>query len=257
MKDALFIIICLLIIQQLQAQTIRDSVFNDVILINEKDVTTDGKDFLIDTPFKSQKEPIVIFNNDRRIPLELFCKHNSFLGGQNEIILITPDWEYQKEIVEEQKRKGIHIKPSSQNKFYHIKRNNTETKVDSLSVRMDNPRKAITINFKKTELQKNELKFYFSNLEMPEYTTDEKAELDKLNYQLQVNVFEGIYRDYTQIARIKTIKGEEERHPASYSLSSLPIEKKLPAIKAMVKILGISFNNTPKIYLPYTVIKKR
>jgi len=30
MKDALFIIICLLIIQQLQAQTIRDTVFNDI-----------------------------------------------------------------------------------------------------------------------------------------------------------------------------------------------------------------------------------
>ncbi|RZJ86299.1 MAG: hypothetical protein EOO20_18585, partial [Chryseobacterium sp.] len=138
MKDALFIIICLLIIQQLQAQSIRDSVFNDVIPINHQYVTTDGKDFLIDIPIEPQKNPIVIFNDDRRIPLDLFCKHHSFLSGQNEIILITPDWKYYEGIRESEKRTpGLRLDPYRQNKFYHIKRESTSYTVDSISRAME------------------------------------------------------------------------------------------------------------------------
>jgi len=47
------IILTLLLTTQMPAQSIRDTVFDQVILINEKDVTTDGYDFLIDIPVRA------------------------------------------------------------------------------------------------------------------------------------------------------------------------------------------------------------
>ena len=71
-----------------------------MILIKNTDVTTNGKDFLIDIPIKPQKEPIIIFNDDERIPTNLFFEIKSFLSEQYELFLIKPNWEFWKEIIE-------------------------------------------------------------------------------------------------------------------------------------------------------------
>lgn len=123
MKKALLIVISLLFIDQLQAQNIRDTVFNNVILIKSTDVSTNGFHFLVDIPIKPQKEPIIIFNDDFRIPAKLFFSRSSFLSEQNEFILITPDWEYYNNIEEtERKNPGLKLHPYRQNKVYHIQK---------------------------------------------------------------------------------------------------------------------------------------
>lgn len=81
MKNQLYILISTILLSGTAfGQSIRDTVFNDVIPIHHQYVTTDGNDFLIDMPIPAQKEPIVIFNNDRRIPVELFFDRKSFLS---------------------------------------------------------------------------------------------------------------------------------------------------------------------------------
>ncbi len=172
MKKILVFTILLLGISNLQAQvrellikptiSVRDTVFNNVILIKDADITTNGYDFLIDIPIKSQKEPIVISYNDWRIPAKLFFDRKSFLSDQDEILLITFDWEFYKEIREREKRTGLHIKAARQ-KIYHIQRNNTGFKVDSLSVSAHDPFKPIKFNFIKPELQKDEVKYYYQD----------------------------------------------------------------------------------------------
>ncbi|MDR2207080.1 MAG: hypothetical protein LBE36_13105 [Flavobacteriaceae bacterium] len=153
------LIVYLLSFWTAQAQSIRDKVFNDVILIQPENVVTDGNDFLIDIPFKPQENPIIIFNNDRRIPTKLFFAKESFFPKQNTILLITPDWEYI-ENVAKNLPKDVTIKPVGQYKFYYIDRNNAGYKVDSLSRRIDNPHNPITMNFKKPELRDDEIKCY-------------------------------------------------------------------------------------------------
>lgn len=72
MKKLMTLTLLLLLLNNLYGQTIRDSVFNNVIPIDKTNVTTNGADFLIDIPIKPQKERIVIFSNDKRIPTNLF-----------------------------------------------------------------------------------------------------------------------------------------------------------------------------------------
>lgn len=227
MKKALLIVISLLFIDQLQAQNIRDTVFNDVILIKSTDVSTNGFHFLVDIPIKSQKEPIIIFNDDFRIPAKLFFSRSSFLSEQNEIILITPDWEFHKEIIEEQKKYGIHIKAFPKNKIYQVKRSGSGYKVDSLSIRMDDPVKPIKINFKNPELKENEVKYFFKECygstccpEDPswKYEKERNEMRNNFNEKYNVNVYKNFYRQ---------IMGKEGEHCDYYTLSDLTSEQKI------------------------------
>lgn len=229
MKRILTLTILLFCLNNLFAQTIRDSVFNDVILIKNTDVSTNGFHFLVDIPIKPQIEPIVIFNNDFRIPAKSFFNRNSFLYGQNELILITTDWVFEKEIREREKREGIHIK-AHQNKIYHIKRSGSSYEVDSLSIVMHDPRKAIKMNFKNPELKENEVKYFFKECygstccpEDPSYKFEkERKEMrNNFNEKYNVNVYKSVYE--------QTL-GKEGEHCDYYTLSNLSNEQKIEFI---------------------------
>src|SRR5690554_146478 len=122
MKKILTLTILLFCLNNLFAQTIRDSVFNNVVLIKNTNVSTNGFHFLIDIPIKPQKDPIVIFNDDFRIPAKLFFSRSSFLWEQNELILIMPDWQYYNNIEEtERKNPGLKLHPIGKIKFIIFK----------------------------------------------------------------------------------------------------------------------------------------
>lgn len=227
MKNKLYILISTILLSgTVFGQSIRDTVFNDVILIKSADVSTNGFHFLVDIPIKPQKEPIIIFNGDFRIPTKLFFSRSSFLWEQNEIILITTDWVFEKEIREREKREGIHIK-AHRNKIYHIKRRESGYEVDSLSVVMHDPRKPIKINFKNPELKENEVKYFFKECygstccpEDPSWKFEkEKNEMrNNFNIAHKVNAYKNAYRE---------IKGKEGEHCDYYTLSDLTSEQKI------------------------------
>lgn len=226
MKKTLTLTILFFCLNNLFGQTIQDSVFNNVILINNTDVSTNGFHFLIDIPIKAKKEPIVIVNNDFRIPAKSFFSRNSFLYGQNELILITTDWVFEKEIREREKREGIHIK-AHQNKIYHIKRSGTGYEIDSLSIVMHDPRKPIKINFKNPELKEKEIKCFFQECygstccpEDPSWKFEKERNKMRNNFneKYNVNVYKNVYRQ---------IKGKEGEHCDYYTLSDLTNEQKI------------------------------
>jgi len=164
MKIKSTLILLILFFQNSFSQTIRDLIFSDVILIKNDNVRIGGNDFLINIIFEITENPIVIYNEDNRIPNNFFFDKKSFLDKQNEIILITPDWKYNQEIIDKQKRTGYHIHGVRQSKIYQI--NRVSKKIDSLTIREDNPRKPITFNFKKIELKINKVKgFILDNAE--------------------------------------------------------------------------------------------
>lgn len=216
MKKLLTIAILFFCLNNLFAQTIRDSVFNNVNLIKKTDVSTNGFHFLIDIPIKTQKDPIVIVNHDSRIPLELFFDRKSFLSEQNEIILIE-DGLLRIETKETEK-----WAPSL--KIYHIDR--AKSKVDSLVYKwVDvNP---VKLNFKETTLKENEVKYFFKECygstccpEDPSWKFEkERNEIrDNFNRKYDVNIYKNVYRQ---------IKGKEGEHCDYYTLSNLTNEQKI------------------------------
>src|SRR5690554_5636518 len=254
MKKILTLTILLFCLNNLFAQTIRDSVFNNVVLIKNTNVSTNGFHFLIDIPIKPQKDPIVIFNDDFRIPAKLFFSRSSFLWEQNELILIMPDWQYYNNIEEtERKNPGLKLHPYRQNKVYHIQRNNTKPQIDSLSIRMDDPRKPITINFNNPELKENEVKYFFkecygSTCCPKDENWDFKQENDKIkdnfNKKENVNIYKNVYRQ---------VLGRESEHCDYYTLSDLTNEQKIAFFRTPKQIPNShlkDFDFSPIIILP-------
>ena len=141
------------------SQTINDTVFRNIILIENNNVTSNGNDFLIDLLIKPQKKPLLILNNDRRIPTSLFFDRSTFLPEQDNIFLITPDWEFLDKIRKKEdngKHLGLSIK-AYRRKIYHIQRNNAGFKVDSLVLN-----DKVEFKFNKPILEADETKYdYF------------------------------------------------------------------------------------------------
>lgn len=254
MKLILLVFILQLFGLKMAAQNINDSVFNDVILIKQEDVARDGDDILIDIPIRPQKNPIVIYNSDIRINSKLFFERKSFLSEQNEFFLITPDWEFQKEVLEREKREGIHIK-AARDKIYHIQRSWDVYQVDSLTISLVS-RPTVTLNFKKIERQKNEICYYHIDCYGSECCPRDPRLMLHEEYQKKVRLFleelnlnplENVYKEFN---------GKEGEFCNYYSLIDLALEQKLPAIKALANILDINQSEDfPKIFLPKTIIK--
>lgn len=250
MKKSLTLTLLLLLHFNINGQTIRDSVYNNVILISNTDVTTNGNDFLIDIPIKPQKEPIVIFNNDNRIPLNLFFDRKSFLSEQNELLLITPDWEFQKEIIEREKREGIHIK-ASRNKIYYIQRNFNGYHIDSLIISLHS-RPIVKLNFKKPELLENEVKYYYTECYGStccpydinwDFLEDRNKSKNNFNKKYSVNVNKDIY----EIGR-----GKEGEHCNYYLLADLTNEQRIEFYQIFKEV---DFTSS-QIYVPIILNKE-
>ncbi|WP_310380862.1 hypothetical protein [Flavobacterium sp.] len=167
MKIKSTLIILLLLYQNSFSQNIRDSIFNDVILIKNENPNINDETFFKNIYIKSQNKPIVIFNGLRNIPAQKFFDRKSFLSDQNEIILINNDDELDALIRRREKTENIHIKAKGQ-KIYHIKRNGIEYIIDSLNTNIYDFTKPIKINFKKEEIKFKKIKGFI--LDNSQYT---------------------------------------------------------------------------------------
>ncbi|MES2574260.1 MAG: hypothetical protein V4572_04915 [Bacteroidota bacterium] len=258
MKKTLTLTILLLLLHNLNAQTIHDTIFNNVLLIQKENVTTNGYDFLIDIPIKVQKTQIIIFNDDERIPVKLFFERKSFMYEQNEILLITKDREYYKSIRESERETGYHLRPVRQNKFYYIQRNGNNTKVDSISVRTDDPFKPIILNFKNPELKKNEVKYYYQECygssccpRDANWNFKKEGDLQKNNFnnKYKVNIYKSVYRG---------VLGKEGEHCDYFTLNDLSNEQKidfmlLPPASSLINLKNKDIVKFPFIILPSVI----
>lgn len=255
MKKLLTLTLVLLLLHNINGQTIHDSVFNDVILIKNTDVITNGKDFLIDIPIKTQNEPIIIFNDDERIPTNLFFERQSFLGEQNEIILITPDWKYYKHIYESDQRTGYHSEPLTQSKIYHLDR--ISERIDSLTIiREYNPR-SMKINFKKTEIKETELKVYYQEC-LGSSCCPRDPRRDFLE-KVKSNVIETFEKEQNvKVTGLhKVVLGREGEHCDYLIVDNLENSQKIVVLNVLKYIskLNKPEEQIPKIFLPYIVRK--
>lgn len=147
MKNTLlFIFLCYFGIAT--SQTIHDKTFHNVIIIENDDVISNEKDYMLRFPIKTTKGTLIIFNNCSYLPAKTFFKKESFLAKQNKIILITPDWNYLKSIRDSDRKTGYHSTPVRQNKMYQIDR--VKNTVDSIKIIEEYLEKPNTYNFAKS-----------------------------------------------------------------------------------------------------------
>lgn len=250
MKKLLTLILLLLLLHNLNGQTIRDSIFNNVIPIERADVSTNGNDFLIDIPIKSQKEPIIIFNQDARIPLKMLFERKSFLYEQNEIILMESAYLRNPSKATEKVAPSIIL--------YHIQRENSiDYKVDSLQLVWIYTC-PITINYKKSELKENEVKYFFQECygstccpRDPNWDFQQERNEMKNNFnkKYNVSVYQNVYRQ---------ILGRESEHCDYYTLSDLTNEQKIAYFRTPKPIPNShlkDFDFSPIIILPKIIDK--
>ncbi|PZU82980.1 MAG: hypothetical protein DI529_13445 [Chryseobacterium sp.] len=129
----------------IKSQSIHDKIFKDIIRIDNSDIISNGKDYMLRFPINAKKGTLTILNNDPNLPAKIFFSKESFLEKQNKIILITPDWEYLKSIWESDKRTGRHSDPVNQRKFYQIDR--IRNTVDSITIVEEYLKTPNTYNF--------------------------------------------------------------------------------------------------------------
>lgn len=154
MKIIFTLIASLFILFSVNSQTINDTIFNEVFVIKNENIIKKDNNFFINIPIKTQTKPIIIATSEFNITAKKICNRKILLPEQNEFILITPDWEFIKELLEEQKREGIHIK-AEKHKFYHIKRSTFDCKIDSLSRSIYDVRNPIILNYKDLSSKKD------------------------------------------------------------------------------------------------------
>lgn len=169
------------------SQTIKDSIFNEVYIIKSENIIKNDNVLFINIAIQTQKTPVVFISSDRNVTAKLFCDRRLFLPEQNEFILITPDWEFIKEIREIEKREGIHIK-AEKHKFYYIERNITDCKIDSLSRSIHDVRNPIVLNYKDISSKKDTRKLLINS--------DNIIGRSKLTYSQNKSV-SGIIKDET------------------------------------------------------------
>ena len=172
MKNIFTLIASSMTLFNVHCQTIKDTIFNEVYIIKTENIIKNDNALFIDITIEPQKAPVVLTSSNRNVSAKLFCDRRIFLPEQNKFILITPDWEFIKEIREIEKREGIHIK-AEKHKFYYIERNITDCKIDSLSRSIHDVRNPITLNYKEVKnviSKKNTKKIRGFILDNAEYT---------------------------------------------------------------------------------------
>ena len=243
MRKIITIILFVFSLNTTFAQTInevKDSVFKNIILINKADVTTDGIDFFIDLPISPQKTPLIIHNTDQRIPTKLFFDRNTFLPEQKELFLIQTDWEYEKEIREQEIRERIHIK-AHRKKIYHIKRYYNHYKVDSAFLSMQT---STELHYKKPQLENYETKYdYIERYGSICCPSDSRHHFYD---QLRINIKDFEERNNLLISNRIINTGKEGEKTIRYQLDNLTNMQKLQFIQLFKKADQIN----EKIYTP-------
>lgn len=145
---------------QLSAQTDSKIVYKDVIQISNENVYTDGVDYIIDIPLKTNdKEDIVIENNASLLPNKVFFQYN-FLAQFNSVTVISRDWAYYNSL-----KKTNHngsVKPVPSSKIYSIKINqNNKIIIDSLAYNINSEIKRSASYRKKTSKMEDSIIVYY------------------------------------------------------------------------------------------------
>lgn len=119
---------------KLNAQTLRDSVYNDVIEYNDQNTENIGTHYLTTLPVNEADKILILYNN-AGIPDKLFFHPLSFNPDSKQFILISPRRERILSLPD-----GGHARTVPSIMFYYVRRENNQLLIDSLERREKLPR---------------------------------------------------------------------------------------------------------------------
>lgn len=109
------------------SKLIRDSVFTDVIEITDRDLVSNGNDFLFTKPIPPATKIPVVFVS-AAIPINLLP---TIYPQFNSVIVITPNWTHYDEVFKNQSEIAC-AEPSASSVIYEFKRENGKVMKDSI-----------------------------------------------------------------------------------------------------------------------------
>ena len=237
------------------AQSINDSIFNNVLLIQKEDVIKNSDDYLLDViiDFDFKKTPIIY--NDTRLSIDSIA---SLLFKYKSFIVITPDWEYYDKIAEEAVNMGGCIEPTTTNIFYQRTYIENEWKTDSIRISGDQPKIVFKQPKKDVKFNDNIVFYHIENFDStccpkdPKWNVKQQLDQFIISFERENNITIGdIY---------KKITGKEGEHILYFTLSNLNIKQKLLFLQEVrfwtypdQKLEHIKFS--PQIFMPKTINK--
>ncbi|MES2573600.1 MAG: hypothetical protein V4572_01535 [Bacteroidota bacterium] len=208
------------------SQTLSDTLFKNVVKIDNSNISQIGNCFLVDIPLVQENEFLIIYNNSR-IPNKMFFNPITFAYNLKEFIIMAPDNEYYAAVANNIKNTNITCaEPIVSNKYYHIKRQYNQFTVDSITIQGN---KQPLIKFKnKQDLSKDSILAYYS--ENIKYDCCPK----QMNWALKSNQEEFVRKfekDYNlKIEKTFSENIKEDEYVYFYTFYNLSIEDKLSFI---------------------------
>ena len=245
MKISKFVILLFIVITNHNsiAQSINDTIFKNVVLIEEEDIVKSQEDYLVDVvlDFKSNHIPI-IFNYSRvskHFFLDRFLKHKS-------LILITPDWDFYNKVAKEANAMGGCIEPATTNIIYQRKYFENKPKIDSIRVSGNQPKLIFTERLKNLESDDNIIFYHSESFGSSCCPRDPRRNMIK-TLNAYISSFEE--KNDIKIGNVyKRITGKEGEHTLYFTLSNLNKQQKISFLKGR-------FKSPPQIFMP-SVTKK-
>jgi hypothetical protein len=198
--------------------------YRQVISIEEKHVTQQAGNYLLDVPIAQNPDSTYVFLLNTKVPLQLLIQPDGFYPELREFIVIVPDWKFYSEIAEEASKKGMCIEPAASNFYYYIQREVDRVKIDSIRLcGLDNP----TIDFADLGNPGNKLTVYrkesYGSVCCPRDPRWDSVEQD-----------ESFIRDFEARKKIKVTRGryvekvgKEGERNIYYTLPALTGEQRL------------------------------
>lgn len=203
------------------AQSMNDTIFKNVILIQEKDVVKNNNGYLIDVVFNYKEMP-VIFNNSK-LSKHLF---DNQLFKNKPYILIVPDSNYydafNKTIDEGENCCDM---PLNINIYHQRKYNNNLLESDSLTITGNQPKLVFSKSLKDLKLNDNIIFYHTESFGSVCCPKDPKIKM-KEKLTSYITSFEE--RNNVKLGDIyKKVTGKEGEHILYFTLSNLNKEQKL------------------------------
>lgn len=213
-------LIIFLLFQSFYAQTIKDSIFTNVIRIDSNDIIQQGDNYLINTILEPEdKQSLIIFNSTRLSKALFFdyaLKNKAF-------ILIMPDWEsYDRIAAIATKEKGC-FEPATTNWFYQRTYKNGKAKMDSIRYSGEQPEFTFSSshNSNKNTIVSYLIETFGSSCCEKDPKWDLKNKMDMFIKNYEKRIGKSLGKTY------KKITGKEGEHILYYTLSNLNNEQKL------------------------------
>ena len=233
------------------SEKIKDSIFENVIEITDRNIESNGIDYLFTIPISKDVETPILFITEK-VPLKLLP---TIYPEFPKLIVIVPNWTYYEEVSKDLPKDVDCAEPMASSIVYEFNRENRKLQKDSLIIMGGFPKMKMQ---KYTTLNKNEIEIFYDESFGSVCCPKDQQWDNKPTREEFISYFEKDNKVKIENT-YKKIRGKEGEAIFYYSLKEIPNNLKLKFIlerdfHRIINRQTKDINKTPRIYTP-TVIK--